>query len=302
MSWFKVDDKLHDHRKARKAGKAAMGVWVLAGSWSMDNDTDGFVPADVLARWGTAADARKLIDAGLWDRETFQGEDGFRFHDWTRFQPSAAVTAARRAKESEAAMRGNHSRWHLQRGISDPDCEYCYRVPDQAPDQAPDRVSVGSVSGQDESAPNRPVPVPEPTTSSNEEVGDPEPRADVLRICEYLADAIVENGSKRPSITKSWLDEARRMLDIDGRTEEEVLRAIDWCQRGESDRARFWRPNVLSMPKLRAKFDQMRLQAANETRATTQPKTRVQEHLTLVQRLAAEESDHPTLPQIGGGR
>ena len=53
MPWFKVDDKLHDHRKSRKAGRSAMGVWVLAGSWSMDNETDGFVPADVLARWGT---------------------------------------------------------------------------------------------------------------------------------------------------------------------------------------------------------------------------------------------------------
>ena len=297
MAWFKVDDKLHDHRKARKAGKAAMGVWVLAGSWSMDNETDGFIPADVLSRWGTTSDARRLVDVGLWQRETFHGEDGYRFHDWTRFQPSAAVTAAKRAKESEAAIRGNHNRWHIQRGITDPDCEYCYQVPDREPDQGPDRVSVGSVSGQDESAPNRPVPGPDPTTSSNEEVGHPEPRADVLRICEYLADAIAENGSKRPNITKGWQDEARRMLDLDGRSEDEVIRAIDWCQRGESDRARFWRPNVMSMTKLRAKFDQMRLQAAEENRAKP---SRVQEHLTLVQQLAAEEADEqPALPQIG---
>lgn len=41
MSWFKVDDKLHDHRKARKAGKSAMGVWVLAGSWCMSSETAG---------------------------------------------------------------------------------------------------------------------------------------------------------------------------------------------------------------------------------------------------------------------
>ena len=120
--WFKVDDKLHDHRKARKAGKAAMGVWVLAGSWSMDNETDGFVPDDVLMRWGTEADARKLVAAGLWDRESFQGEEGHRFHDWSRFQPSAAVTAAKRAKEHEAGLRGNHKRWHVDRKITDPDC------------------------------------------------------------------------------------------------------------------------------------------------------------------------------------
>ena len=57
MAWFKVDDKLHDHRKARRAGKAAIGVWVLAGSWAMDNLTDGFVPEVVLLRWGTRTDA-----------------------------------------------------------------------------------------------------------------------------------------------------------------------------------------------------------------------------------------------------
>ncbi len=52
ISWFKVDDKLHDHHKANAAKKAAMGVWVLAGSWSADNLTDGFIPARVLANLG----------------------------------------------------------------------------------------------------------------------------------------------------------------------------------------------------------------------------------------------------------
>lgn len=293
--WFKVDDKLHDHRKARKAGKAAMGVWVLAGSWSMDNGTDGFVPEDVLSRWGTPADARKLVTAGLWDVDEWEGEKGWRFHDWSRFQPSAAVTAARQAAEHEAGVRGNHKRWHVGRGISDPDCEYCYRVPDRDPDQ----VGIGSPESGGESAPIPPVPVPEPTTTPNGVVGDSEPRADVIRLCEYLADAIEENGSKRPAITKGWHDEARRMLDIDKRTEAEVIRAIDWCQRGETDKARFWRPNVMSMPKLRTKFDQMRLQAAEENRMKP---TRVQEHLTLVQQLAAEEAGRPTIPQIGHRR
>ncbi len=292
MSWFKVDDKLHDHRKARKAGKAAMGVWVLAGSWSMDNETDGFIPDEVLTRWGTTADARRLVSAGLWDHETFQGEEGHRFHDWTRFQPSAAGTAAKRAAEHEAGIRGNHKRWHLDRGISDPDCEYCYRVPDQVPDVDP--------IGGGESAPIPPVPVPDPTTTSNEVVGVSKPRADVLRVCEYLADAVAENGSKRPVITKAWELDARRMLDLDGRSEEQVLKAVDWCQRGESERARFWRPNVMSMNKLRAKFDQMRLQAAEESRPAKP--TRVQEHLSLVQQLAAEEAAEHSALEIGQRR
>lgn len=283
MAWFKVDDKLHDHRKSRKAGKAAMGVWVLAGSWSMDNETDGFVPDDVLTRWGTVADARKLVDAGLWREASHKGEHGWKFHDWARFQPSAAVTAANRAAKSEAGLRGNHRRWHAERGITDPECEYCYAVADESHSAIDER-------SQPESDPIRPVPVPDPTTTSNEVAGDSEPRADALRICEYLADAIEENGSKRPTITKAWQDEARRMLDLDGRTEAEVIRAIDWCQRGTTERATFWRSNVLSMTKLRAKYDQMRLQAQQEHRPAQQP-SRSQQWLQLAADLAPTPPD-----------
>lgn len=248
MTWLKVDDKLHDHRKTRKAGKAAMGVWVLSGSWSTDNETDGFIPAEVLPRWGNKSDANRLVSAGLWHEEVVEGEQGWRFHDWSHFQPSAAVTAAKRAAEHAAGLRGNHKRWHADREITDPDCEYCHRVPDGEPDPVPDADPIGG----GESAPIPPVPVPEPEVSSNEET-----RLDVERICTHLADRIEANGCKRPTTTtKAWRDAARLLMDLDGRSEDEVHKAIDWCQASE-----FWRANVMSMSKLREKFDQMRLQA-----------------------------------------
>jgi len=81
-------------------------------------------------------------------------------------------------------------------------------------------------------------------------------RDDVERICNHLSDLVEANGSKRPTITAKWRDSARLMLDRDGRTELEIHGAIDWCQADE-----FWRGNILSLPKLREKFDQMRLQA-----------------------------------------
>ncbi|MFC6867577.1 hypothetical protein [Haloechinothrix salitolerans] len=90
---------------------------------------------------------------------------------------------------------------------------------------------------------------------SREHVGDSE-RPDVERLCTHLANRIEANGSKRPRITAKWRDAARLLLDRDGRTEEQVRAAIDWCQADE-----FWRANVMSMPKLRAKYDQLRLQA-----------------------------------------
>ena len=105
ISWFKVDDKLHDHHKANAAKKAAMGVWVLAGSWSADNLTDGFIPARVLARWGTATDAKRLVEAGLWFPDTHKGETGWRFHDWNTFQPTRSAVEDRRKKNAEKIAR-----------------------------------------------------------------------------------------------------------------------------------------------------------------------------------------------------
>lgn len=106
MAWFKVDDKLHDHRKARQAGRAAMGVWVLAGSWAADNLTDGFVPEALLSRWGTRADAAKLVAVGLWHECEQDGEKGWRFHEWLEFQPSRAKKIAEREARAEAGRIG----------------------------------------------------------------------------------------------------------------------------------------------------------------------------------------------------
>ena len=125
MAWFKVDDKLHDHRKARKAGKAAMGVWALAGCWCMANETDGFVPESVLTRWGNRKDAERLVEAGFWRPDEQDDEQGWRFHDWLTYQPDARTLQLVREAESAAGSRGNHKRWHVRRNIHDPQCDFC---------------------------------------------------------------------------------------------------------------------------------------------------------------------------------
>jgi hypothetical protein len=85
------------------------------------------------------------------------------------------------------------------------------------------------------------------------------PRHDVDRVCEHLADRIEANGSKRPTVTAKWRIAARLLIDTDGRAVEQIIRCIDWCQNDP-----FWRSNVLSMPKLREKYDQLRLAAQRE--------------------------------------
>lgn len=103
-------------------------------------------------------------------------------------------------------------------------------------------------------------------------------RDDVERLCEFLADKIEQNGSRRPTITKAWRDAARLMLDKDAIPFDMVKGAIQWSQNHE-----FWRSNILSMPKLREKYDQLRLQA--ERGNGNRSESRMQEHLAHIRDL-----------------
>lgn len=84
----------------------------------------------------------------------------------------------------------------------------------------------------------------------------PQTRPDVMEVLDYLDDAVAANGSKLPSRNKSNRDAARLLLDRDGRSVDQVKAAIDYATGDE-----FWRANILSMSKLRAKYDTLRLQA-----------------------------------------
>lgn len=97
--------------------------------------------------------------------------------------------------------------------------------------------------------------------SSNPQRSRREKRADVERLCSLLADRIAENDEdrKRPTVTKKWRDAARLLIDKDGRSEENIAKAIDWCQDSE-----FWRGNILSMPTLREKYPTLQAQAKRD--------------------------------------
>lgn len=101
MTWFRVDDRLPDHRKARKAGTAAMGLWVLSGAWSSGHLTDGWVPEEVALRYGTKRQAERLVAAGLWFEATVDGEPGWVFHQWTEHQPTREQVQQRRKNAAE---------------------------------------------------------------------------------------------------------------------------------------------------------------------------------------------------------
>jgi len=113
-----VDDKLHSHRKAVRAGVQAMGLWVLAGSWSADHLQDGFIPDYMAQRIDPDAElhAAELVAAGLWFASEKGGEQGWQFHGWDEFQPTKEAVEAKReaARERMARVRGNRKDGSLE--------------------------------------------------------------------------------------------------------------------------------------------------------------------------------------------
>lgn len=248
MPWFKVDDKFGDHPKVRRLGKdvlAAVGLWILCGTWCSDNVTtstlDGFVPVAVARRHDPRLRlARKLVEVGLWHETTHEGEVGFLFHQWNERQPSRSEVEDKRANNAAKVAA-----WRARQAAKDANSRSGNQSGNRVTDQG------GNQAGN-------PAPVPEPVPSSpnGEEAST---REDVEALCIRLRDRMIANGDKPPTITKRWRDEARRLLDIDERPLDKALALIDWATADA-----FWRANIRSMPTFRDKYDQLRLKALNE--------------------------------------
>jgi len=295
MPWVRLDDRFPSHRKISLLSDRAFRLHVSALCWSSENLTEGLVPNENLTRIAHVRDmkatAKELEARGLWERV----DDGWQIHDYLEYNPSRAAVQADR--ERNAAR---------QQGFRD------RKKAADAKKAAPDKIERNGVTppvtedprnAVSNGAPSRPVP----TTSSNEEVGerpqpeaaDPQPiRVDVERACQTLADLIEANGCRRPTITKRWRDAARLMIDKDGRTLDEILGAIRWCQADE-----FWRSNVMAMPKLRAQYDRLRLEAQRKRNASSQlaatgtngpalsgTDARVAEHYAVIAQMEAERN------------
>lgn len=104
-----------------------------------------------------------------------------------------------------------------------------------------------------------------PSTSEADASDQESARDDVQALCEHLSSRLTENDVKH-SIGKGWHDAARLLIDRDRRDLDEARRLIDWAT---SDS--FWRTNILSMPKFREKYDQLRLKAQEKGTSNVRP-------------------------------
>lgn len=124
MVWFKVDDSFHSHPKVLATEPAALGLWVVAGSWCGDNLSNGLVPLHVLPRLlpDAATLAETLVTAGLWKRT----RGGYQFHQWGDWQPSKDEVLGQRRRNAlrQALFRDPGLRDKVRRRDQDL-CRYC---------------------------------------------------------------------------------------------------------------------------------------------------------------------------------
>ncbi len=90
------------------------------------------------------------------------------------------------------------------------------------------------------------------------------PSEEAVAVAALLRQRILENNPKARVTDRqlrAWAVEADRMMRLDGRTRSEIHELIDWSQNDP-----FWFANILSMAKLREKYDQLVLKRRAQKR------------------------------------
>lgn len=109
LPWVRLDSQFAQNPKILyliedKKFRAAF-VWTASLGYSGNHGTDGFLPKACLPfLHATKADAKALVDVGLW----LECTGGWEINGWSEFQPSNEETQERKSRARAAAMK----RWH----------------------------------------------------------------------------------------------------------------------------------------------------------------------------------------------
>ena len=132
-SWIRLHLGYPRNKKVRPLSDAAFRLHVELLCWAAEEGTDGLIEADLIPTfgrppkvWRELQDRCLLVDAG--------GKD-LALHDFLDWQEPAEDMAAKRdskrAAQSLGGSRGNHDRWHVQRGQLSETCPFCLAEPNR---------------------------------------------------------------------------------------------------------------------------------------------------------------------------
>ena len=132
-----------DHEKIVRAGGDAAWLWICGLAYARRQHNDGVIPEGQVTRLSDRKQPRRLaqilVRERLWHgtghdcpRCPVPMPGSYVIHDYADWQQLAVEEAA--DEEAEAATRiakmqggayGNHRRWHLGRGRTEPGCPFC---------------------------------------------------------------------------------------------------------------------------------------------------------------------------------
>lgn len=135
------------YRHPNYAGLPVEALFLMEAivGYSTEHATDGRAPADpedLAAALGVRISiARKglrpLLDRG---RLQLAGTE-VKVPGWEDHNPTAAEIEAHTAERSTAGAKGNHQRWHVEKGVTKPGCPWCESPEDRSSESLSDRSS-----------------------------------------------------------------------------------------------------------------------------------------------------------------
>lgn len=241
--------------------------------------TDGVVAAKAMQRkaGGTDSDIQILLDAGLW-HEPGHDCDGcpeppagkVYVHDFLEHNRDSAQAKRVSERRSEAAT----SMWEKK------------KAKQNAMQSALQNETVCNAEREREKE-------REEAKASSPEM----PRPDIDGIVQGFS-ALLEANDVKHKPGQSWHTAARLLIDKDGYTPEQIMFVARFATTDD-----FWKSNILSIPKLREKFEALKLKAQTQNMAKSPKPTTSDKMRDTLERAQALQNrlDNPgqTILQIG---
>lgn len=221
--------------------------------------TDGVIASKAMQRkaGGQNEDTQILLDAGLWHGENHdcascpQPPVGKVYvHDFLQHNRDSEQAKGLSKTRSKSATLG----WEKRKAAEQDAMQNALQTDDVCNAEREREKEITTTSEPDGS--DKEIPV----------------RSDVQEIIDYMSAALERNGV-RFKVGKSWYAEGRRLIDIDKYTVEQIKFVIRYATTDG-----FWKTNIMSMPTLRAKFEQLKLKAQAASNQAAAPAQVASQH------------------------
>ena len=285
-----------DHPKIAALSDAAFRAHIELILYARKYETDGIIRNPIANRLAFRWDTDVLTELQNNDDEApslIRLESGdYYLHGYEDMQETKAEIEQRRRKN-----RGNG-----RKGGRPPKAKKPTGLPTGLPNKNPTaNPNETQTKAETETETETEVtPLSSDVASDDHDGGNPAPEfsEDVHQLCDHLANHIRHNGNKVGKVGVTWWKAMDRLLRIDGYTPAQVRQVIDWSQQDE-----FWQGNILSAPKLREKFDQLKTRMLNERnkpQGNTGPQTASERRLAAgAERLQRKLGDRLAEPMEG---